>query len=213
LEELDVPLDEESPRAGWVAAILAAVATATATAAGDNSDGHSGVPAPIAALDSRLDAITARAVLTVCSTGDYKPFSFRDTNGNWSGVDIDMAGDLAKRFGVKLAFYQSTFATIAKDAGSKCDIGMGGVSITLDRARSAFFTQPNLRDGKTPITLCQNTPKYQTLAQIDQPGVRVIVTPAVPTSSSTMRIYTRPRSCTTRTTTPTSTPCSRAGRI
>jgi cyclohexadienyl dehydratase len=170
-------------RAGWVAAVLAVMATATATAAvtaeaaGDDSAGRSDTTASIAALGSRLDTITARGVLTVCSTGDYRPFSFRDASGNWSGVDIDMAGDLAKRLGVKLAFHQSTFATIAKDVGRRCDIGMGGISITLDRARSALFTQPYLRDGKTPITLCANTSKYQTLAQIDQPGVRVIVNP------------------------------------
>ena len=171
----------KSRRVGWVAVMLAVVATATGTAAEAAGDGRPGVPAPIAALDSksdsRLDAIAARGVLTVCSTGDYKPFSIRDANGNWGGVDIDMAADLAKQLGVTLAFYQSTFATIAKDVGRKCDIGMGGVSITLDRARSAFFTQPYLRDGKTPITLCQNTSTYQTLTQIDQPGVRVIVNP------------------------------------
>jgi len=34
-----------------------------------------------------------------------------------------------------------------------------------------------MRDGKTPIALCANTGKYQTLQQIDQPGVRVIVNP------------------------------------
>lgn len=155
-----------SRRAGWVAVVLAVVATATTTDAAASGK-----------FDSRLDTIVAHGVLTVCSTGDYKPFSFRDANGNWSGVDIDMAGELAKQLRVKLAFHQSTWATVATDVGRECDIAMGGISITLDRARSVFFTQPYLRDGKTPITRCENTAKYQTLAQIDQPGVRVIVNP------------------------------------
>jgi cyclohexadienyl dehydratase len=155
-----------SRRTGWVAALLAVVATVTATdaAAGDK-------------FESRLDAIAAHGVLTVCSTGDYKPFSYRDSSGRWSGVDVDMAGELAKQLGVKLRFYQSTWASIGTDVGARCDVGMGGVSITLARAKTAFYTRPYLRDGKTPITRCADVDKFQTLQQIDQPGVRVIVNP------------------------------------
>lgn len=149
-----------------MAAVLVAVATVTAT---DAVAGNK--------FDSRLDEVTAHGVLTVCSTGDYKPFSSRDASGRWSGVDVDMAGELARQLGVKLAFHQSTWASVATDVGRRCDIAMGGVSITLGRARSVFFSQPYLRDGKTPITTCENAPKYQTLDQIDQPGVRVIVNP------------------------------------
>jgi cyclohexadienyl dehydratase len=158
----------KSSRLRWLVGVLAVVAVVTGTDASASTGSGS---------RSRLDAITSRGVLNVCSTGDYRPFSFRDANGNWSGVDIDMAADLATHLGVKLAFVPSTFATMATDVGVKCDVGLGGVSITLDRAKAAFFTQPYLRDGKTPITRCENTAKYQTLAQIDQPGVRVIVNP------------------------------------
>jgi len=39
------------------------------------------------------------------------------------------------------------------------------------------FSIPYLRDGKTPITRCENQAKYQTLQQINQPGVRLVVNP------------------------------------
>ena len=57
------------------------------------------------------------------------------------------------------------------------DIAMGGVSVTLDRQKIGFFSTPYLSDGKTPIARCDEQSKYQTLADIDRPGVRVIVNP------------------------------------
>jgi cyclohexadienyl dehydratase len=126
-------------RIGWVAAILALVAPATAT------DAVAG-----GKFDSRLDTIANRGVLTVCSTGDYRPFSFRDPGGNWGGVDVDMAADLATDLGVRLVFVQSTFATIATDVGAKCDVAMGGISITLARARTPpAFSPTSVLPGLT----------------------------------------------------------------
>jgi cyclohexadienyl dehydratase len=54
---------------------------------------------------------------------------------------------------------------------------MGGVTITLNRLKTGFFSAPVMRAGKTPIARCADTDKYQTLAQIDRPEVTVIVNP------------------------------------
>ena len=49
-----------------------------------------------------LDAIKQRGVLRVGTTGDYKPFTFREEDGAYRGADIEMAKRLADRLGVKL---------------------------------------------------------------------------------------------------------------
>jgi cyclohexadienyl dehydratase len=54
---------------------------------------------------------------------------------------------------------------------------MGGISITLDRAKHAGYSAPYLRDGKAAIVRCDDRSKFQTLADIDRPGVRVVVNP------------------------------------
>ena len=54
---------------------------------------------------------------------------------------------------------------------------MGGITITLDRAKTALFSTAVMRSGKTPIARCADRDKYATLAQIDQPGTRVIFNP------------------------------------
>ena len=62
------------------------------------------------------------------------------------------------------------------------DIAMGGVSITLDRQKKGFFSTPIMREGKTPIARCADKGKYETLAEINKPGTRVIVNPGGTTS-------------------------------
>jgi cyclohexadienyl dehydratase len=134
---------------------------------------------PGLAEPSRLDQILARQVLRVGTTGDYRPFTVRDrTSGEYLGFDIDMGRSLAGALGVNVEFVPTSWATMGRDLKSGAfDIAMGGVSVTLDRQKTGFFSAPYLRDGKTPIALCAEADRFQTLEAIDRPGVRVIVNP------------------------------------
>ena len=137
-------------------------------------------PAPAsAAAANRLDEILLRGVLRVGTTGDYKPFSFRaGTSDTWLGLDIALAGELARALGVKLQLVPTSWPTLMQDfAAGRFDVALGGVSVTLERQKQAFFSIPYLRDGKTPIARCADAAKYQTVGQIDRPDVRVIVNP------------------------------------
>src|ERR1700760_703175 len=49
-----------------------------------------------------VDAIKQRGTLIVGVKADYKPFGFRDPQGNIVGLEPDLAGDVAKRLGVKI---------------------------------------------------------------------------------------------------------------
>ncbi|OZM83555.1 transporter substrate-binding domain-containing protein [Pseudonocardia sp. MH-G8] len=130
------------------------------------------------AQQSVLDAVLARGEVKVCSTGDYRPFTHLDpASGRWEGIDIDMAGDLAQRLGVRLTLVETTWGTLVDDLGRTCDLAMGGISVTTERATRAFYSDAYLVDGKTPVTRCENAGRFQTLEQIDQPGVRAVVNP------------------------------------
>jgi chorismate mutase-like protein len=126
----------------------------------------------------RLDDIAARGVLRVGSTGDYKPFSYRQTGGGFIGMDVELAGELARALGVRLELVPTTWPTLMADLGAdRFDLALSGVSVTAERQRQALFSVPYLHDGKTPITRCENVARFQTLAQIDRPEVRLIVNP------------------------------------
>jgi cyclohexadienyl dehydratase len=156
---------------------LAGVAKAQTIQAGTVA-GAKPAPAPApAATASRLDEILARHTLRVCTTGDYKPYSFMRQDGQFEGIDIDLADSLAKSLGAQAEYVKTSWSNLMNDFIAKCDIAVGGVSTTLERQKRAFFTAPYMEDGKTPIVRCDDVDKYQTVAQIDQPNVRTIVNP------------------------------------
>ena len=89
-----------------------------------------------------------------------------------------MAEALGKALGVKVEFVQTAWPQLMKDfEADNFDIAMGGVSITLDRQKKGLFSTPIMREGKTPIARCADKGKYETIADIDKPGTRVIVNP------------------------------------
>jgi cyclohexadienyl dehydratase len=137
------------------------------------------LPLPALAQGSRLDEILQRGVLRVGTTGDYRPFTALDkATGAYSGFDIDLARSLADALGVRIEFEPTSWPNLARDLEAGAfDIAMGGVSVTLDRARKGYFSAPYMREGKTPIARCADKDKYATLAEIDRPGVRVIANP------------------------------------
>jgi cyclohexadienyl dehydratase len=117
------------------------------------------------------------ATLKICTTGDYLPLTYRDRrSGDYSGIDIDMAEDLAAHLGRAPVFVATTWGSLTTDLSARgpCDIAVGGISPTPARAQTADFTQPYLANGKTPLTTTLNADRFQTIDQINRPGVRVI---------------------------------------
>ncbi|WP_194469125.1 transporter substrate-binding domain-containing protein [Bradyrhizobium sp. CCBAU 51753] len=128
---------------------------------------------------SRLDEIVKRGTLRVGMTGDYLPFTALDKETKtFRGFDVDMAQALGKALGVKVEFVPTSWPQMMKDfEADDFDIAMGGVSITFDRQKKGLFSTAIMREGKTPIARCADQGKYETIAEIDKPGTRVIVNP------------------------------------
>ena len=131
-----------------------------------------------ARAQSMLADILSRGTLRVGLTGDYRPFSIKGADGQFTGLDVEVAEALAKSMGVKLEIVPTAWSNLMGDLlAHKFDVAMGGITITLDRAKTAYFSTPVMSSGKTPIARCADKDKFGTLAQIDQPGVKLIVNP------------------------------------
>ncbi|KAH7007681.1 bacterial extracellular solute-binding protein, family 3 [Ilyonectria destructans] len=142
-------------------------------------------------LTSKLDEVLSRGYLTVGTTGDYKPFTYLVTdvttlpnstaiNTTYIGADIDAAQSLSNALGLPKPprLVHTTWSNITSDlTAGKFDIAMGGVSLTLLRARTAFFSTAIQRVGKTACIRCSDASKFTDLDSIDQEGVRVAVNP------------------------------------
>ena len=128
---------------------------------------------------NRLEQVRRSGVLRIGTTGDYPPFSHRVADDQpYFGSDIDLARLLAQTLGAEARFVPTTWPTLMDDlAAGHYDLAMSGVSRTAARERVGAFTRAYHVGGKTPIARCPERHRFSSLAQIDRPGVRVIVNP------------------------------------
>lgn len=164
-----------------LAAVLALAAAGLLTGCGEQGQeggaaaSSSEASVAPAAADSRLGEVLRDHKIQVCTTGDYRPYTYKDPeSGEWSGIDVDMARNLGKSLGAEVEFVQTSWANVVPDMDQHCDIAVGGISYTTDRAQKVAFTEPTSPDGKTPVVRCGEEEKYDTVAEIDKPGVTVI---------------------------------------
>ena len=123
-----------------------------------------------------LANVRARGTLRVAQTHDYRPFSFRDVRQSPSGIDAELARNLADGLGVSVEWIDTTWSTLVSDLQSdRFDIAMSGVSITQERAAAGCFSAAYFSTGKTALTRCAVHRTFDTLAQLDAPQVTVIV--------------------------------------
>ena len=127
---------------------------------------------------TKLSHILQSKRLRVCIWPDYYGISYRNPkNLQLSGIDVDMAKELAHDLGQEIAvdFVDSSFATLITDIETdRCDIAMFAIGITPARAEKIRFTKPHLQSDVYAITTRSNK-RIQTWADIDQAGNIVAV--------------------------------------
>jgi chorismate mutase-like protein len=122
--------------------------------------------------------IQQRGVLRVGTTGDYAPYSTRDAQERYAGADIALARELAIGLGLRVEFVPTSWRTLEEDArAARFDIAIGGISVTPERQRFAYFSIPYLHDAKQPVVRCGEETHYDTRGEINTPSVRLIVNP------------------------------------
>ena len=127
--------------------------------------------------DLRTQIMTS-GMLRVGTTGDYAPFSYSADDMSFTGIDIDLALNLAESLNVELIFIKTSWPTLMNDlAAGLFDIAMSGVSIIPSREQHAYFSAPYHVGGKSPITLCSRVAEFSSIEEIDQPSVSAIVNP------------------------------------
>lgn len=133
----------------------AATATETATDSGEATAEASGE----AAADDLLADILSRGVLRISTDPAYPPQSELVTNAQtsssskcsgderqaveFSGFDIDVAVEIAKRLGVEPCFITPDWTLITAGSWSgRWDISVGSMTITPERMQNLYFSQP-----------------------------------------------------------------------
>lgn len=96
------------------------------------------------AAPSRLDQVLQRGTLSVCTTGDYKPYTSLRADGSYEGIDIAMAESLAKSLNANIQWVPTTWKTLMPDfLAQRCDIAVGGISVSLERQKKPSSARPS----------------------------------------------------------------------
>jgi len=120
-----------------------------------------------------LDDIKEKGVLTVGTTGDYKPFTYFD-GSSYSGYDVDVAKHFAEQIGVEVRFVNTTWKNLVGDLkDGKYDIAMGGITRRMSRQLAAEQSQGYMTFGKVFLVANGKEAQYDTLKEVNLPSVKV----------------------------------------
>jgi polar amino acid transport system substrate-binding protein len=131
------------------AALLAAAASAALVLAACSAGGASGS----ATKDNPYGLIEAGTV-RVASLGDSKPYTFTDASGTFTGFDVELFTDVAKRAGIgKPVFTGQDFSgLLAAVANHQFDVGVAAIGITAERKKTVDFSDGYLAGYLTVLT-------------------------------------------------------------
>lgn len=79
-------------------------------------------------------------VLTMATNATFPPYEYKDGD-DFAGIDIEIAGKIAEKLGLKLQVMDVEFGSIIGGVQTgKFDIGMAGITVTDERLESVNFT-------------------------------------------------------------------------
>ena len=109
------------------------------------------------------DAIKQAGTLRLTVNSTYAPMEYRDPASNeLVGLDIDLAGELAKRLGVKIVWSETPFAELIPSLQTKrADFIISGISDRASRRETADFVD-YLVTGPQFFVMADNAVKVAT---------------------------------------------------
>ena len=131
-------------------------------------------------LDGKVAEIIERGTILFGTTGDYRPLSFCEPDGTYWGFGIEVAKEIASQLGVVPEFRKTSWPTLTADVLTEpqlFDLAIGGITITDARRETMLMSDGYLANGKTILCRASEASRYQSLADIDKPEVRVMVNP------------------------------------
>lgn len=131
-------------------------------------------------ISGKVAEIIERDTLVIGTTGDYRPLSFRESDGSYWGFGIEMAQAMANYLGVATRFVPTSWPTLSADVlaePQKFDFAIGGITITDARRETMLMSEGYLANGKTILCRSTEADRFHSLADIDKPEVRVMVNP------------------------------------
>lgn len=124
----------------WLAVVGAALGLLGASGCGGSDGAIGAVVAPAERSIQAPPKIAAAGELVICSDVNYPPLEFRGESKQPVGSDIDVATEIARRFGVRLRVVDVPFdRIITKLLRGKCDLIASAMNNTPERREQVDF--------------------------------------------------------------------------
>ena len=96
--------------------------------------------------------------LTIGTSPDFPPFENME-NGEYVGLDIELAKDIAEKMGLEVEYKTLQFDAIvpAVAAGGQVDLGISGITIEPDRQEQVDFSDSYYVDDQCIVVMKSNT--------------------------------------------------------
>lgn len=115
--------------------------------------------------------------IRIGTTLDYPPFTYlHKETGQYLGFDIELIQTLTQNMGISVKFIRTSWGTLESDLMHNLfEIAVGGISLTWHRRKQFLTSSAILSDQKVFLINRQHYSKINTLADIDNPNITVIV--------------------------------------
>lgn len=117
--------------------------------------------------------------LLLGTPGDYRPMAYHEPfTDSYRGFDIELAWRIAAELGYEVVFKEISWDMLAHDAKTDAfDMAIGGISRTPQRKEELILSDSYLETGKTILCREVDAARFDSLADVDRPGVRVLYNP------------------------------------
>jgi polar amino acid transport system substrate-binding protein len=124
--------------------------------------------------NSRLDRIVGNGKIRVGQFLQYKPFGFKNPNGEPDGFDVDLTKTLAADMGVQPEFIDNTWdGIIPALLADKFDVITANMAITAKRALVVQFANPINFVVQGFIYRSEDAGRFSSLQKFNDPGVTI----------------------------------------
>lgn len=114
-----------------------------------------------------MKRINDNGVFRVGFEGTYPPFNFQGDDGVFTGFDVDISEEVAKRLDVDIEFITSKWAGLIGGLNAdKFDTIIAQMTVTDERKESVDFTDPYVVTGAVIVTH-EDTDGIETLEDLD----------------------------------------------
>lgn len=116
-------------------------------------------------------SVQAKEKLVMATNASFPPYEYVDGD-SFAGIDVEIAGEIAKKLGMELEIMDVEFATIlGLIKTGKADIGVAGMTVTEDRLKEVNFSTSYAKGVQ--VVIVKEGGKVSSIEDLEKDGMMI----------------------------------------